>query len=276
MAEPRRAARPAGDLHCTTNTARWSPVLQTSPPNDHDELKRVVDASTAAVLLSPVDLAGDASPLSADFLATARKVCDEQDALLLFDERDFCVGSTGNLFSFESLLESETDFLVDGVICAAGLFAGLPGAVLLAGEHLTGQSTTTVERSRFPLLQTAIVTTLHEIHQRGILAQAGDRCIAFQMALAEAVVGFTFVRDVTTCGMSVGIVTDFDSDQIRCVAADKQLLVESAGDSTIWLQPPPSLGEEDQTLLVQRVTETLETLERLTATAVAESSGETA
>ena len=66
------------------------------PPGDADALSAAVDERTAAVLLEPVLGEGGVVPLPPEYLAHARRVCDERGALLLFDEVQTGVGRCGN------------------------------------------------------------------------------------------------------------------------------------------------------------------------------------
>src|SRR6187455_1639735 len=51
-----------------------------------DEALAAVDENTAGFLLEPIQGEGGIRPASKEFIAGLRKVCDENDLLLIFDE----------------------------------------------------------------------------------------------------------------------------------------------------------------------------------------------
>ncbi|CAG9408250.1 aspartate aminotransferase family protein [Providencia alcalifaciens] len=70
------------------------------PFNDLDAVKAVIDENTCAVVLEPVQGEGGVTPATSEFLQGVRKLCDENNALLIFDEVQSGMGRTGKLFSY--------------------------------------------------------------------------------------------------------------------------------------------------------------------------------
>ncbi|NHX34765.1 aminotransferase class III-fold pyridoxal phosphate-dependent enzyme, partial [Escherichia coli] len=70
------------------------------PFNDLDAVKAVIDENTCAVVLEPVQGEGGVTAATAEFLQGVRKLCDENNALLIFDEVQSGMGRTGKLFSY--------------------------------------------------------------------------------------------------------------------------------------------------------------------------------
>ena len=65
--------------------------------------------------------------------------------------------------------------------------------------------------------------------------------------------------------MTIGIETDINADDIVAAAAASGLRVEAAGDTAIRLQPPLLMSEEDRQLLLERLVESMEVIERETS-----------
>jgi acetylornithine/N-succinyldiaminopimelate aminotransferase len=101
------------------------------PPGDADALSAAVDERTAAVLLEPVLGEGGVVPLASEYLAHARRLCDERGALLLFDEVQTGVGRCGEWFAFQGV-----DVLPDVFTLAKALANGLPIGAAVAREDL--------------------------------------------------------------------------------------------------------------------------------------------
>lgn len=96
--------------------------------NDVSALEKAVkENKTAAVMLECIQGEGGVLPLDADYIAAARRICDENDCLLIVDEVQTGNGRTGELYAFMNF-----NITPDVVSTAKGLGGGLPiGATLL-------------------------------------------------------------------------------------------------------------------------------------------------
>jgi predicted acetylornithine/succinylornithine family transaminase len=101
-----------------------------TPFNDVAALEAAIDENTAAFIVEPVQGESGIKPASRAFLETARRLCTERGALLIFDEIQCGMGRLGTLFAFQSL-----GVRPDAVTMAKALANGLPiGAVLIDGR----------------------------------------------------------------------------------------------------------------------------------------------
>src|SRR6266581_2965108 len=83
-----------------------------------------------AVILEPMQGEGGMIPGTPEFLSAARRLCDEHDALLIFDEIQSGMGRTGSLFSY-----MQKGVVPDIMTSAKGLGGGFPvGAMLTTTE----------------------------------------------------------------------------------------------------------------------------------------------
>ena len=100
------------------------------PFNDEAALEARMDATVAAVIVEPVQGESGVHVASDAFLRAARRLCDEHDALLIFDEVQCGIGRIGSLFAFESFR-----LVPDVVTLAKALANGVPIGALLAGAR---------------------------------------------------------------------------------------------------------------------------------------------
>lgn len=70
------------------------------PYNDLDALKAAISDKTCAVVLEPIQGEGGVLPADQAYLEGARKLCDEHNALLVFDEVQSGMGRSGELFAY--------------------------------------------------------------------------------------------------------------------------------------------------------------------------------
>jgi len=90
-----------------------------------------VDASTAAVILEPVQGESGVYALGDDVLRAARDACDTHGAALIFDEVQCGLGRTGDLWGWQP-----SGVVPDAVTVAKALAGGLPIGAFVAGPEM--------------------------------------------------------------------------------------------------------------------------------------------
>ncbi|MGE6385892.1 aspartate aminotransferase family protein [Pseudomonas sp. NPDC078416] len=101
------------------------------PFNDLDALKAAVSDKTCAVVLEPIQGEGGVLPAELEYLQGARKLCDEHNALLVFDEVQSGMGRSGHLFAY-----MHYGVTPDILSSAKSIGGGFPMAAMLTTEKL--------------------------------------------------------------------------------------------------------------------------------------------
>ncbi len=97
---------------------------------DLQSLKNQISNDTAAILIEPIQGEGGVRKVPEEFLQQLRKICDDIDALLIFDEVQTGYGRTGKLFAYEW-----ANVKPDIMTIAKGMGGGFPiGACLATNE----------------------------------------------------------------------------------------------------------------------------------------------
>src|SRR4051794_37933101 len=110
----------------------FAPLLPGFTVVDFDDLaaaEAAVDENTAGFLVEPVQGEGGIRPASAEFMRGPRRICDENDLMLVLDEGQCGVGRTGRLYAYEHY-GIEPDILAS----AKGIGGGFPMGACLATE----------------------------------------------------------------------------------------------------------------------------------------------
>jgi predicted acetylornithine/succinylornithine family transaminase len=116
--------------------------------NNLEAVRDAISPKTAAILIEPIQGESGITIASPEYLIGLRKLCDEHNLLLLFDEVQAGHFRTGKFQSWQRILENDdVDVLPDAVSMAKSLGGGFPiGAfwvrekyadVLSAGSHAT-------------------------------------------------------------------------------------------------------------------------------------------
>ncbi|MCG7532555.1 aspartate aminotransferase family protein [Psychrobium sp. MM17-31] len=98
--------------------------------NDLDALKALMSERTCAVMMEPLQGEGGLVSPTADFVKGVRELCDEHNALLIFDEVQTGFGRLGSLYAYQDL-----GVTPDILTSAKALGGGFPiGAMLTTAE----------------------------------------------------------------------------------------------------------------------------------------------
>ena len=71
------------------------------PFGDHEALKEAIDQDVAAILVEPIQGEGGVSVIPEHCLEGLRKICDEKNILLIFDEVQCGIGRSGKMFAHQ-------------------------------------------------------------------------------------------------------------------------------------------------------------------------------
>lgn len=206
---------------------------------------QLINRDTACVIIEPVQ--GDAGVRvpSHDYMQALRSRCDEQGALLIFDEVQTGFGRTGRLFAFEHF-----NVVPDIITLAKGMGGGMPiGAFISSHENMglfthnpmLGHITTF---GGHPVNCAAALANLKVILDEDLLAGVETKGL-----LIESLINQPAIKEIRRKGLMLAI--EFDS------AERVQKIVEECitqGLITFWflscpesfrLAPPINITEQD-------------------------------
>ena len=78
----------------------FDPRVKIAKPNDIESVKQVINKDkTCAVIIEPLQGEGGVNIIDESFLIELRKLCDENNVLLIYDEIQCGLGRTGKLWA---------------------------------------------------------------------------------------------------------------------------------------------------------------------------------
>jgi len=226
------------------------------PYNDLEAVRQVAqhNRDVVAVLVEPIQGEGGIRTLDVAYLQQMRKLCDENNWLLMLDEVQCGIGRTGKWFGFQ-----HTGILPDVMTLAKGLGSGVPiGACLTAGNAV-GTFKPGNHGSTFggnPLACTAGLNTLNIIEQDGLLNHADEIGNFIRNGLSVSLQGVNGVKDIRGQGLMIGIELDKPCGDLVKLALAKGLLINVTADTVVRLLPPLILSQVE----AQHLTDILSTL----------------
>ena len=206
--------------------------------NDLDSVKKLITDKTVAVMLEPVQGEGGVLPVTRDFICGVRKLCDENNLLLLLDEVQCGMARTGTYFAYERF-----GVKPDAMTIAKAIANGLPmgvfevrqeyGDVLQPGNHGTTFGGN-------PLISAVACEVFNIMQEENIIDNVRNQSWRFFNELNGLQKKFDFVRDVRGYGLMIGVELDTKERLSKVTAACKAkgLLVLTAGESVLRLMPP--------------------------------------
>ena len=100
-------------------------------PNDFEALKSAVTDKTCAIMIELIQGEGGVHPMDVEYVQAVRKLCDDNDIILIFDEVQTGMGRTGKLFAYQ-LYGVEPDIFTS----AKALGNGIPVGAVCAKEFV--------------------------------------------------------------------------------------------------------------------------------------------
>jgi acetylornithine/succinyldiaminopimelate/putrescine aminotransferase len=208
------------------------PIARRVPFDDVAALERTVDATTAAVIVEPVQGLAGARDCSIEFLRAARAACDQRGAALIFDEIQCGVGRAGAFTAAQIY-----GVVPDALTLAKGLASGLPIGAVLAGEKLTARVKTGDLGSTFgggPVVCAAALATLEVIDREDLIANV--RVQSERLRHGAITLG---VPKVTGRGLLLGLHLDRPAAAVQQALFKRRILTGTASEPNVLRLMPP-------------------------------------
>lgn len=207
--------------------------------NDIDDLTAKLDDSVCAIMVEYVQGEGGVLPLSKEFAAKVRQLCDERDLLMIADEVQTGIGRTGTLLAGEQF-----GIRADVITLAKGLGGGLPIGACLASEKCADVLSAGTHGSTFggnPVVCAGAVKVLETLEAPGMLESISEK----SKYLRERLSALTEVAEVSGLGLMIGIsLKTKKAPEVREACQNNGLLVLTAKDR-IRLLPPLTISMEE-------------------------------
>jgi acetylornithine/N-succinyldiaminopimelate aminotransferase len=236
--------RTYGALSATPQETKQAPFAPLVPGfkvvgrNDPESLHAAVDENTAAVLLEPVQGETGIHPLDEEYLAFARRLCDEHGALLIFDEVQCGMGRTGWLWAWQGV-----EVKPDVMTTAKGLGGGLPiGACVTTPEQADvlqpGDHGSTFAGG--PVIAAGANAVFDVVDDPGLLSDVADYGERLARGLAE--IGLKRVRGR---GLMLAFETEDGPGFARRALLEERLVLNATGPDTVRLLPPLTVTPDE-------------------------------
>lgn len=211
------------------------PDVNYVPFNDFDALEKAVTENTCAILLEPIQGEGGVIPADKEYLQKVRKLCDEKDILLMFDEVQCGVGRTGELFAYQTF-----GVVPDVATFAKGLAGGVPIGAMMAKDFAAAAFQPGDHASTFggnSLATAAGVTVMKELFDNGLLDNVKRCGVYLTEQLKKLQQKHSCITDVRGIGYMQGIELNIPTGNVVNQCIKNGLLLVGAGHDVIRFVP---------------------------------------
>jgi len=206
--------------------------------NNLDDLRAKFSDDICAICIEPVQGEGGIHPISREFFATARELCDSTGALLLADEIQSGLGRTGKWFAYQHY-----GILPDVTTIAKPIANGIPMGAMLCTNAAAEAITPGLHGTTFgggPLACAVAIAVIDTIKRDNLLEHIREVGELFHEELSKLAARHDCIVDVRGIGLMLGAELN-SADLAKQVAAllmERHIIVNRTSETVLRFLPP--------------------------------------
>ncbi|MCD9456799.1 aspartate aminotransferase family protein [Klebsiella pneumoniae] len=219
------------------------------PFNDLQAVKAVMDDHTCAVVVEPIQGEGGVTAATPAFLQGLRELCDQHQALLVFDEVQCGMGRTGSLFAY-----MHYGVTPDILTSAKALGGGFPVSAMLTTHEIASAFHAGSHGSTYggnPLACAVANAAFDLINTPAVLDGVSAKRELFVKPLQRLDAEFDLFSDIRGMGLLIGAELKPQhkgrARDFLYAAADAGVMVLNAGPDVMRFVPSLIIDEQDIT-----------------------------
>ena len=206
--------------------------------NDINDLRAKFSGDICAICIEPIQGEGGIHPVSQEFFATARELCDSTGALLMADEIQSGLGRTGQWFAYQHY-----GIQPDVTTLAKPIANGIPMGAMLCTENVALAFTPGMHGTTFgggPLACAVAIAVIDTMQQEDYLAHIREVGEFFQSELKALAHHHECIIDVRGKGLMLGI--ELNSAELAKHAAtqmmERHIIINRTSETVLRFLPP--------------------------------------
>ncbi|SHJ85597.1 acetylornithine/N-succinyldiaminopimelate aminotransferase [Anaerocolumna jejuensis DSM 15929] len=210
--------------------------------NSIEDIKAKINDRTCAILLEPVQAEGGVYPAGEEYLKELKKLCEERDILLIFDEIQCGMGRCGSMFVWQEY-GVKPDILTSAKALGCGVPVGAFGAVekvCMAFEP--GDHGTTYGGN--PFTAAAVNAVFDQYEKLDLLNHVKEISSYLELQLDELAKSHNAIKERRGKGLLQGLEFEYPVKDIILKAMDNNLILFSAGSNVLRFVPPLVITRE--------------------------------
>lgn len=232
------------------------PGVRFADYNDLDSVKALVNEKTCGIILEPLQGEGGIHPATQEFMEGIRKLCDENDILMICDEIQCGMGRTGSMFVWQSF-----DTRPDIMTMAKAIGNGIPVGAFAMTEKVAENSLKPGDHGTTyggnPLACMAVVKVLEIFEKEKIVEHVKKVSPYLTARLDELAEKTECVLERRGKGLMQGLVVTKPFAEVNQKALEEGLLILSAEGNVLRLLPPLIIEEKHIDEMIEKLEKAL-------------------
>ncbi len=206
--------------------------------NDVEDLRAHFSDHVCAICIESIQGEGGIHPVSQEFFAAARELCDSTGALLIADEIQCGFGRTGKWFGYP-----HCGIMPDVITIAKPLAGGLPIGAMLCTEAASHAITPGMHGTTFgggPLVTAVAIAVIDEMKRTNLLDHVTEVGAYFIEQLRGLAKRHSCITEVRGAGLMIGMELD-SADLAKTVAAEmlaERIILNRTSETVLRFLPP--------------------------------------
>jgi acetylornithine/N-succinyldiaminopimelate aminotransferase len=206
------------------------------PFNDIEALEEAFSDEVAAVMVEPIQGEGGINLAKAEYLKAIRRLCDENGALLIFDEVTTGIGRTGKWFGYQHY-----DVEPDIITMAKALGGGVAIGAMMATEQVAASLVPGKHATTFggnALVCAAGVAVIEAIEQENLLENANQLGRYTMDKLQQLKQKHSIIDSVRGVGLMIGVQLTSPGTAIVDKCLENGLRINCTQGTVLRFMPP--------------------------------------
>ena len=212
--------------------------------NDLDSVKALIGPNTAGIILETVQGEGGLVPATREFLEGVRKLCDENDILMILDEVQCGMGRTGYMYAFQKF-----GIKPDIMSTAKALGCGVPVGAFLMTEEVAQSSLAAGDHGTTyggnPFATAAVCKVLELYRKQNIIEHVRETAPYLEEQLDALCAKYDCILERRGSGLMQGLVFDRPVGPVITKAMEHGLILINAGSDILRFVPPLVITKDD-------------------------------
>jgi len=206
------------------------------PFNDIGALESAFSSEVAAVMVEPIQGEGGINISTKEYLQAIRRLCDENGALVIFDEVTTGIGRTGKWFAYQHF-----DVVPDIMTMAKSLGGGVAIGAMMASEEVAASLVPGKHASTFggnALACAAAIAAIEAIEENKLLENAVELGKYTQEKLNQLKQKHSIIDHVRGVGLMIGVQLGSGGAEIVDKCLENGLRINCTQGNTLRFMPP--------------------------------------
>lgn len=217
----------------------FTPLLEgfvTVPFNDIEAVKRAISDKTVGIMMELIQGEGGINVADREYVNEIRKICDEKNLILIFDEVQTGMGRTGEIFAFKNY-----GVVPDIMTLAKSLGGGVPVGAMVAKRKIADVLGPGSHASTFggsPLVCAASLAVFETIEKENLLLNVKKMGEYFVKKLGKVQKKFPVIKQIKGMGLMLGVELSVAAEPVYKSCFEKGLLINSTQGNILRIMPP--------------------------------------